>query len=76
MSVRTTNASISTPTHTAKANDQKGAIGTIASVAKDAASASAAIEIARPARGTAARIAAPISRPSDSCQIRPTMNRL
>ena len=58
MSVRTTNASISTPAHTAKANDRNGAIGMIASVAKDAASASAAIEIARPARGTAARIAA------------------
>jgi len=47
---------------TAKENVRNGAIGMIQSVANDAASASAAIEIARPARGTAARIAAPTSR--------------
>ena len=46
-----------TPVQTAKANERNGSIGMIASVANDPASASAAIEIARLARGTAARIA-------------------
>jgi hypothetical protein len=65
-----------TPAQTANAKVRNGSIGMIASVANETASASAAIEIARLARGTAARIADERSLRPASCQIRPTMNRL